>query len=126
MYFDKQLNPISQTQWAEFVKDKSYMRIKMDNITKDTFVSTVWLGIDHSFWNGDPIIFETMIFSDQNKMIDWYQKRYSTLEEALQWHQDALDYAYTQINKNSIFKISSLNKDRGPDRDSGLDYAIDY
>lgn len=50
-------------------------------------VSTVFLGMDHSFSGGDPTFFETMIFGgplDQNM---W---RYRTWEEAVTGHAEAL------------------------------------
>ncbi len=54
----------------------------------DCRVSTVFLGIDHSFLDSDlPILYETMIFGgvqDQE-----YQERYCTKEEALIGHKVA-------------------------------------
>jgi len=43
-------------------------------------VSTVFLGLDHSFCDGEPILFETMVFGKCK--YDEYQERYSTYEEA--------------------------------------------
>lgn len=47
-------------------------------------VSTVWLGIDHSFGSGPPLIFETMVF--RNTYNDVYCNRYSTEQEAIEGH----------------------------------------
>lgn len=51
-------------------------------------VSTVWLGLDHDFNTGVPIIFETMTFGDpwNNEM-----ERYSTEEDAIRGHLRVLD-----------------------------------
>lgn len=50
----------------------------------DVYVSTVFLGIDHSFTDdGPPILFETMIFGGPN---DQWQERYFTWDEALAGH----------------------------------------
>jgi hypothetical protein len=46
-------------------------------------LSTVWLGLDHSFGAGPPLIFETMVFGGPN---DEEQERYSTEEEAKAGH----------------------------------------
>jgi hypothetical protein len=53
----------------------------------DTVVSTVFLGINHQFGNGPPLLFETMIFGGQH---DGYQQRCSTLEQAKQQHKRAV------------------------------------
>ena len=50
-------------------------------------VSTVFLGIDHSFSGGRPLLFETMIFGGKH---DEYQKRYHTWEEAEKGHKMTL------------------------------------
>ncbi len=52
----------------------------------DVKVSTVFLGLDHSFDRGAPILFETMIFGGKQ---DQYQERYHTWEEAEVGHRQA-------------------------------------
>jgi hypothetical protein len=51
-------------------------------------VSTVFLGLDHSFGGGDPVLFETMIFGGAS---DGYQERYTTWDAALARHQVLVD-----------------------------------
>ena len=50
-------------------------------------VSTVFLGLDHSFGFGKPLLFETMIFEGKHS---GYQERYTTWEEAERGHKRAL------------------------------------
>ena len=50
-------------------------------------VSTVFLGLDHSFGGGAPMLFETMIFGGEH---DQYQKRCSTWEQAEAMHAEAV------------------------------------
>ena len=51
-------------------------------------ISTVFLGLDHNFYDGGPpLLFETMIFGGH---LDQYQERCSTWEEAEQQHAKAL------------------------------------
>ena len=50
-------------------------------------ISTVFLGIDHNFGVGKPLLFETMIFGGKH---DQYQERYTTWEEAEKGHKKAL------------------------------------
>lgn len=56
----------------------------------DVRVSTVFLGLDHSFGNGPPILFETMIFGGAH---DQYQERYTTRDEAMVGHDKAVTLA---------------------------------
>jgi hypothetical protein len=52
----------------------------------DVNVSTVFLGLDHSFGdNGPPILFETMVFVDGD---GGRQERYSTWAEAEEGHEN--------------------------------------
>ena len=58
----------------------------MDEIPFDGYsvtVSTVWLGMDHSFGDGPPLIFETMVFGGE---LDQECDRYTTEEQAQQGH----------------------------------------
>ena len=53
-------------------------------------VSTVFLGLDHSFGGGTPALFETMIFGGRHNE---YQERYATWEEAEEGHEQAVKLA---------------------------------
>jgi hypothetical protein len=56
---------------------------------KKYFVSTVDLGMNHQFGEGNPLYYETMIFGvDSNNNIDYdlYCDRYETRKEALEKH----------------------------------------
>jgi hypothetical protein len=89
LYYDKQGNPIDDTiEWGNLRSDEEYSRIG-STVEGDYWVSTVWLGIDHSFLGGPPIIFETMVFkgnADSFDPTDRYMERYSTLHEAQSGH----------------------------------------
>lgn len=50
----------------------------------DAEVSTVFLGLDHNFGRGEPLLFETMVFGGEH---DGDQDRYSTWEEAEKGHE---------------------------------------
>lgn len=56
----------------------------------ELLVSTVFLGLDHNFGEGKPLLFETMIFTGEH---DGYQERYSTWEEAVEGHKKACELA---------------------------------
>ena len=57
-------------------------------VAKDTIgesnISTVFLGLDHSFGEGPPLLFETMVFG--GKLSD-EMNRYSTWDEAALGHK---------------------------------------
>jgi hypothetical protein len=52
-------------------------------------VSTVFLGLDHQFGRGPPLLFETMIFADDAGKggAEDYQRRYSTWDDAFLGHR---------------------------------------
>lgn len=52
----------------------------------EVLVSTVFLGLDHNFGGGIPILFETMIFGGEH---DQFQERYATWVEAINGHKRA-------------------------------------
>jgi hypothetical protein len=47
-------------------------------------ISTVFLGLNHRFGEGSPLLFETMVFGGK---LDEAQERYSTYEEAEKGHE---------------------------------------
>jgi len=61
-------------------------------------VSTVFLGLNHSFGEGPPVLFETMIFGGEH---DELQTRYHTREAAEQGHEDIVNLvqSYYATNK---------------------------
>src|SRR4051812_45017882 len=109
-YYDRKGAPIWDTvQWSELVSDPAYKRVALDYLpvpgvaADEAFVSTVWLGIDHSFgYGGPPLIFETMVFAGTVESqvfgrstrymrdVGDIQQRYSTEAEALAGHADVL------------------------------------
>lgn len=70
------------------------------------FVSTIFLGLDHSWGPGDPILFETMIFNGKH---DQEQRRYHTYEEAEQGHEDMVDsYCESWIIRDGTWLSQTL------------------
>ena len=71
--------------WAKWFGQAN--RTVASDFIGDVRVSTVFLGLDHSWGNGPPLIFETMIFGGPH---DQYQERYTTWEQAEAGHAKAL------------------------------------
>ena len=71
------------------------------------FMSTVDLGIDHSFFSDKPIYWETMIFDHTNgeNFGDLYQERYSSLEDAITNHERIL----TLVNEGNFSTVKDLD-----------------
>ena len=67
-------------QWFE-TADRAVAK----DVVGNSRVSTVFLGLDHSFGSGPPMIFETMVFG--GPMSDEIE-RYSTWEEAEKGHDE--------------------------------------
>lgn len=73
-------------KWAQWF-EKAEGRIVAQDTVGDVRISTVFLGLDHSFGSGPPLLWETMIFGGEH---DQYQERYSTLDDAMTGHAKAL------------------------------------
>lgn len=83
-------------EWASNF-EVGYRRVAHDRFMADSGdwirVSTVFLGLDHNYWDtGEPILFETMVFGG---VLDEYMWRYCTWEEAEEGHALALKLART-------------------------------
>lgn len=60
-------------------------------------VSTVFLGLDHQFSDGPPLLFETMVFGSEGAGNDLWCERTSTWEEAEQAHARGVEFARTKL-----------------------------
>lgn len=78
-------------EWGKWFNNRENKIVKQTTI-QDVKVSTVFLGIDHSFIGGTPILFETMIFGGEH---DDFQERYTTWEEAIEGHRKACELVVT-------------------------------
>lgn len=64
-------------------------------------ISTVDLGLGHSFGIGEPLYYETMIFSDdEENPFEYYQERYTTEEEARKGHKKAIKYVKEHLKED--------------------------
>lgn len=77
------------TGFEEWYGNIENRRIDFTKIAKGCDVSTVFLGIDHNFGDGEPVLFETLV-SGEGK-IDGWMWRYRTIEEAKAGHQKVVD-----------------------------------
>jgi hypothetical protein len=81
LYYGWQGEPITQEEWSALFADERHVG---DDDIAGVRVSTVWLGLDHSWGlSGPPLIFETMVFGGK---FDEWAWRYSTEREAREGH----------------------------------------
>jgi hypothetical protein len=112
MYFRKDTTPIwygpgeenahkATLEWARLMEDFPYRRIGDTMLPNGIRVSTVWLGLDHSFGGVAPLIFESMAFAAEVKVhkageigftrdFEYHEEldceRYATEDEARRGH----------------------------------------
>lgn len=77
----------SVREWGEFFKKRD--RIVAQTSVGESFVSTVFIGIDHNWFDeGPPILFETLIFNGPHDQDMW---RYATWDEAKAGHDAVVE-----------------------------------
>lgn len=70
-------------KWAKWL-DTADRKVAKTKLKNDVRVSTVFLGLDHSYKEGPPLLFETMVFGGKH---DGDMERYSTWQEAVRGHE---------------------------------------
>ncbi len=72
--------------WARWfqISERSIARTEIGKIV----VSTVFLGLDHGYGSGPPVLFETMVFEGP---LNGEQVRYCTRAEALSGHEEMVN-----------------------------------
>ena len=93
-YIEENGNPVpcadvlAASKWLYGPGGEERRRVRETKIGDDNvWVSTVFLGLDHNYFGGRPLLYETMIFGGPH---DLYQSRYSTKEEAIAGHDEAV------------------------------------
>jgi hypothetical protein len=84
-FYDRDGEPIEWEQWSALWNDASYCHVAITAIDDDvgTYVSTVWMGLNHNLGEGPPLIFETMVFGGP---LDQDAERYPTEAAAQAGH----------------------------------------
>ena len=91
MYYRRDGSPYPNVlDWAEDF-EHSNRHVAETTLPDGTWVSTVWLGLDQQYSNGPPLIFETMVFGNddaaEDLQCDLWCERYSTEEQAKEGHE---------------------------------------
>lgn len=72
--------------WAQWIETRQREKIVQQDYIGGVKVSTVFLGLNHNWGDGPPILWETMIFGGPH---DQYQERYASTDAVI-GHQRAL------------------------------------
>ena len=91
-WYDPDGNPLSDVEartWSNREPGGMWDREHLSTEVEGGHVSTVWLGLDHSYDEGPPLIFETMAFCDGP--LDQEQRRYQTREQARAGHAEMVE-----------------------------------
>lgn len=99
---DENHNPVVEVdmhKWGKFFENEARTVAKTRKDGVD--VSTVFLGMDHGWGEGPPILFETMIFGGEHNEDQW---RCSTWDEAVKMHERACEVAYGKSYPESVTK----------------------
>ena len=93
-YYDRQGNQISYKEYDELL-NPTYKRVAETTLPNGLWISTVWMGLDHNWGAGPPLIFETMVFENGDMGADLNMARYATEEEAIKGHEEMVEWAKT-------------------------------
>lgn len=85
-------------EWGQFTENATNCIVGRTQITSEVTVSTVFIGIDHGFREGPPIVFETMIFGGPEDINDWTW-RYSSWDDAEIGHKAAVRKARAALKQ---------------------------
>ena len=85
---------VGMLEWANNFERIENRRVAETTLDDGVRVSTVFLGLDHSWTGPPPLVFETMIFGGKH---DLYQDRYSTWKQAEDGHERAVKIAKGEI-----------------------------
>jgi len=79
----------SVLEWAKYfgTANRTIAKTQKNDVT----VSTVFLGLDHSFGDGAPLWFETLVFGG---VCDGEMNRCTTYEEAEKMHKDMCEIVF--------------------------------
>lgn len=80
-------------EWAKWYETAD--RHVAQEVVGDVRISTVFLGINHRFGPGSPLLFETMIFGGPH---DGHQARCTFWDDAIKQHAEAVEMARSGLN----------------------------
>ncbi len=92
-----QPKPATVEEFGKFMADPFRKVVSRTDLPGDVQISTVFLGLDHGWGRGEPVLFETMIFGGQHDQHMW---RYTSREAAVLGHLEVLDALRAGLDPN--------------------------
>lgn len=80
--------PVDVEEWARMFEDMDRRRVAFTELVPGSTVSTVFLGMNHAWGHGPPLLFETMAFGPG---ADDEMRRYSTWAQAEAGHAEVVE-----------------------------------
>lgn len=88
LYIDRAGNKISLRRFCDLSSDETYRHVRYEYLPGKGgalyYVSTIWTGVDMSFWGRRPLMLETMAFDGNGDEYDG--SRYGSDYEAFRGH----------------------------------------
>lgn len=114
-WYDRQGHPITADQANTLLGDPAYKRVALTDITSSSDssvnyrISTVWLGADHNWGGGQPILFETMVFGggEQQDQTMW---RWHTEDEARAGHTEIVASVAATVPEENVTDLDDWPK----------------
>ncbi len=107
IYYDRKGERIDHDTYLAHFADHEYKLVKK-TVIHGNEISTVWLGLDHSYGTGMILIFETMVFG--GPLWESFERRYTTEGEALLGHSiisEMISWWYAnKIGRHEWVKVS--------------------
>ncbi len=94
---------LTDEEWKELRK-----RFHPDEEVDGYRVSTVFLGIDHCYDGGPPLLFETMVFDKDENGYDIYCERYPDIKSARAGHKKAIAWVKNKREKEKKMQSPEL------------------
>jgi len=104
--------PCSSDEWL--LQSADARRVGLDEVG-DWHVSTVFLGLDHSFGSEPPLWFETMVFARESSS-DLFCDRYSTWEDAVTGHQSVVEQLLAGAVPDALLDLRARRQQQGDAR----------
>lgn len=90
MYYDKEGLPITLMSWALLMESDTYRLVKEDEAQNGNWLSTIWLGYNHSTVKREMHLFETIVFRAKDDRTIVGGRRYPTEKKAREGHEELL------------------------------------
>ena len=89
---DEAGNPVAADlmTWARWFEDIAKRQLARTDLPDGGFVSTVFLGLDHGFGRGAPVLWESLAFDAEGSSCEETMRRYTSREEALMGHAEVV------------------------------------